>query len=174
MDYPRRSQRLSRHTNSTSQEPQTSVPALGRRSQTSSTTTTSYPSPTDDSESDSTQLARHLRYTPNLNFQSSMSQPHLNAPLPSPSTGDTEPFFGRPHPQVNPYQIPHSQHRQQQHQQAPSHQAANQNPHPHHNSISQKNNNFSQPAALPADFLAEAAKRAQMACLMRDLGDVSL
>jgi hypothetical protein len=27
---------------------------------------------------------------------------------------------------------------------------------------------------MPPDFLAEAAKRAQIACLMRDMGDVSL
>jgi len=51
----------------------------------------------------------------------------------------------------------------------------------HHNSISQPQrpnypptNVAGVPPGLPADFLAEAAKRAQMACLMRDMDDVTL
>jgi hypothetical protein len=105
---------------------------------------------------------------------------HLHAPLPSPSAGDIDPFFGRPHSQPNPYSShPHHQNPQQasafgvspqQQQQYPQQQQQ----HVHHNSFSQQNSHPGQPGHMPHDFLAEAAKRAQMACLMRDLGDVSL
>ena len=180
MDYPRRSARLSPHASSNSQRSQTSMPAFGASSQTSSTTTTSYPSPTEDAENDqnTSQIAHQLRYPPQLNCQPSMSHSHLNPPLPSPSAGYMDPVFGRPYSQLNPYQSSHShpQHQQQQQQQQrTSNPPADQNPRPcHHNSISQSNNNSNQQGVLPDDFLAEAAKRAQMACLMRDLGDVSL
>jgi hypothetical protein len=106
-------------------------------------------------------------------------QAHLNVPLPSPSANDLNPFFGRPQSQPNSFSAqqngyPHS-HPQQNYQQ----QIQEQPPqlHPHTNSISQGHphglglNNAGQ---LQGDFLAEAAKRAQIACLMRDLGDVSL
>jgi hypothetical protein len=177
MEYPRRSARLSPHVNNNQPRSQTSAPAFGRSSQTSSTTTTSYPSPTNDSESDqnpTSQPPQEPRYS-NLNFQSSMAQNHLNAPLPSPSANDIDPVFARPHSQPNPYQNAHLQHQNQQ-QPASSHPPENQHEHaPHHNSFSQhKHNNINPAGVLPADFLAEAAKRAQMACLMRDLGDVSL
>jgi hypothetical protein len=108
---------------------------------------------------------------------------HLNAPLPSPSAGDGEPFFGRPHSQPNPYSShPHHQNPQQasafglpsQQQQQPQQYPQQQQQHLHHNSFSQQNSHPGQPGHMPHDFLAEAAKRAQMACLMRDLGDVSL
>jgi len=49
--------------------------------------------------------------------------------------------------------------------------------HPHTNSMSQEHpahHGFANPGQLPPDFLAEAAKRAELACLMRDFGDVSL
>jgi hypothetical protein len=178
MDYQvRRSARLSPHSTHNS----TSAPAFRRTSQSSSTTTTttSYPSPTDDSEraQNPSETAHHLQYAPHLTFQPSMSQSNLDAPHPSPSAGDMNSFFARPHPQPNPYQPMHSHHQQQQHeqQQATSNPHANQNASaPHHGSFSQNSNKSNPPGALPADFLMEAAKRAQMACLMRDLGDVSL
>ncbi len=183
MDYSRRrSTRLSPHANNSSQPDETLAAAFGRSSQSSSTTTTSYPSPTNDARNDQTipQLSQQVRYNPQLQLQSTMSQSHLHAPLPSPSAGEIDSCFGRPHPQLNPYQPLHPQHQHQhqhhqQHQeQATSQPPADQNAHqPHHDPISQ-NNNFGQAGVLPADFLAEAAKRAQMACLMRDLGDVSL
>lgn len=179
---PRRSARImSPQAGNNSQRSQTSVPALGRSSQSSSTTTTSYPSPTNDSRSDqnTSQLAHQIRYTPQLNSQPFMSQPHLNAPLPSPSAGDIDPFFGRPHPHPNPYQQlqqrQQEKKQQQQQQHALPNPSANQNQHhPHHGSFSQNTDSLNQEGILPGDFLAEAAKRAQMACLMRDLGDFSL
>jgi hypothetical protein len=108
----------------------------------------------------------------------------LNAPLPSPSAGDAEPIFGRPHSQPNPYSShPHQQHPQQasafgvppQQQQQQQQQYTQQHQqHMHHNSFSQQNSHPGQPGHMPKDFLAEAARRAEMACLMRDLGDISL
>lgn len=175
MDISRRSVRLSPHASPNLQRSQTSAPAFGRTSQTSSTTTTSYPSPTDYSGSDPSRLqsAHHFQHTPHLNVETSMSQSHQTAPLPSPSAADIDPFFGRPHAQPTQYQSFHPQ-QQPQHQQTLSKPTANQSQHhPHHNPLSESNN-FNQPGVLPADFLAEAARRAQMACLMRDLGDVSL
>jgi hypothetical protein len=177
MDYPRRSARLSPHASNTTQPSQTWAPAFGGSSQTSSTTTTSYPSPTNDAESDqnnTSQSPPQYRHPPHLTSTSSMSQPHLKAPLPSPSAGDIDTFFARPHSHPNPYQSSDPQ-RQPQQQQAALHPPANQYHHaPHHNSFSHDNNTSNQPGFLPADFLAEAAKRAGMACLARDLGDVSL
>ncbi|ERF70487.1 hypothetical protein EPUS_07343 [Endocarpon pusillum Z07020] len=175
MDYPRRSARLSPHASNSSQPGETSAAAFGRSSQTSSTTTTSYPSPTNDTRNEQIipQLPQQPRYTPQLQVQPTMSQSHLHAPLPSPSAGEIDSCFARPHPQLNPYQ---SLHPQQQQQQTPTSQPlSDQNQRQsHHNSFSQNNNNFGQAGIMPTNFLAEAAKRAQMACLMRDLGDVSL
>ncbi|KAK4907934.1 hypothetical protein LTR66_017603, partial [Elasticomyces elasticus] len=68
-------------------------------------------------------------------------------------------------------------------QQAQQIQQSNHNQ--HHNSFSSQGqqqpirrdyaptSNGGQPPGLPVDFLAEAAKRAQMACLMRDIDDIS-
>ena len=102
-------------------------------------------------------------------------QQHLEAPLPSPSTNEV-PFFQRHHAQQNPFQ--------QQNQNATMFQQQNymqsqeQPPqlHPHSNSISsgQPRNVNALAPQMPPDFLAEAAKRAQIACLMRDMGDVTL
>ncbi|KAF7509347.1 hypothetical protein GJ744_008070 [Endocarpon pusillum] len=182
MDYPRRSARLSPHASNSSQPGETSAAAFGRSSQTSSTTTTSYPSPTNDTRNEQIipQLTQQPRYTPQLQVQPTMSQSHLDAPLPSPSAGEIDSCFGRPHPQLNPYQSLHPQDQQQQQQQYQQQPATSQPPsdqnqrQSHHNSFLQNNNNFGQAGIMPTNFLAEAAKRAQMACLMRDLGDVSL
>ncbi len=175
----RRSARLSPQGARNPQQNQPSAPAFERTSQTSSVTTTSYPSPTTDSERDqeTAESARHLQYPPHHNHQPSMSRSNLDAPLPSPSAGDIDPFFGRPRPQPNFHQFSHShhQHQQQEQQQATSNLSVDRLAHAtHHGSFSQPRDNFNLPGVLPADFLAEAAKRAQMACLMRDLGDVSL
>jgi hypothetical protein len=107
----------------------------------------------------------------------------MNAPLPSPSAAEMGPFFGRPYSQPNPYasQQLHPGYQAQQSfggQQSQMNQQGQQNHlHPHANSISQEHPTHAQPmnpGQLPPDFLAEAAKRAQMACLMRDIGDISL
>ena len=186
MDYTRSTVRLSPECSNNTQQSQTSAAAFGRSSQTSSATTTSYPSPTSDSGNshNTSQLTHQLhpiRCATQLNLQPSVSQSHPDAPLPSPSAGGIDPFFGRPHPQPNPYQSFYPEHQQQQQQQQQQqHHAPSQPPRdqsrsgPHHNSFSHNNNNCGQPGALPADFLVEAAKRAQMACLMRDMGEVSL
>jgi hypothetical protein len=93
------------------------------------------------------------------------------------------PFFGRPHSQPNPYasQQLHPGYQPSQSfggQQPPMNQQGQQHHlHPHTNSMSQEHPALAQgmnPGQLPPDFLAEAAKRAQMACLMRDIGDITL
>jgi len=102
------------------------------------------------------------------------------------------PFFGRSHSQpANPFVAQHQQPPQYQHQQA---QAVQQNHatgpqemgyhqqqphHPHTNSFSQPggmsgNNAATAPFLRDFNLVAEAAKRAEMACVMRDFGDVSL
>jgi hypothetical protein len=177
MSTPRRSARLAPQSSSAYQQQQrssSSAPAFAHTSQPSSTSSTSYPSPTNDSNIRTAHPGPSQSHShPRLQVQSSiMSQhhhSHLNAPLPSPSAGDGEPFFGRPHSQPNPYSShPHHQNPQQ----ASAFGLPQQ--HLHHNSFSQQNSHPGQPGHMPHDFLAEAAKRAQMACLMRDLGDVSL
>jgi hypothetical protein len=104
-----------------------------------------------------------------------------------------DPFFGgRQQSQQNPYSSqahahPSQQQQEQYQQQYQQNHAQQQQSHPHHPSISQSyppsihlnGNNGSggggQMGHIPGpEFLAEAAKRAQMACLMRDLGDVSI
>ncbi|KAJ9630396.1 hypothetical protein H2204_008461 [Knufia peltigerae] len=118
--------------------------------------------------------------------QQQQQQSYAHAPLPSPSTAELEPFFARSHSQPNPYSSQQShlsfqaQQRQQSYQ-GPSQQKEqpqmHHQLHPHTNSMSQEHPIHGQalnPGQLPPDFLAEAAKRAQIACLMRDLGDVSL
>lgn len=109
-----------------------------------------------------------------------------------------EPFFGRPQTQTNMYATQDSQASflGQQRQQAVGGQEQNYNSqahqqyqvpqqydyqqhhlHPHTNSMSQEHPAHTyraNPGQLPPDFLAEAAKRAELACLMRDFGDVSL
>ncbi|KIX04065.1 uncharacterized protein Z518_07618 [Rhinocladiella mackenziei CBS 650.93] len=195
-NYPRRSARISSHSQ---QEPlqqrsaNLSAPVLANNlSQPSSTSTSSHPSPISDALNPPPPPPTPQQPQPHLQIQSHFmshqpqQQAHLHAPLPSPSTADMEPFFGRPHSQPNPYtaQQMHlgypAQRRQQQpfaeqpqiNQDMQKHQL-----HPHTNSIAEGHPAHTHPlnpGQLPPDFLAEAAKRAQMACLMRDFGDVSL
>jgi hypothetical protein len=84
------------------------------------------------------------------------------------------PYFNQSNSQQPQQQQEQSAQQQQQQTSSPAYQGHQQG---HHNSMSQPHPpNIPNPNAgqLPPDFLAEAAKRAQMACLMRDLGDVSL
>lgn len=107
-----------------------------------------------------------------------MPQPgQFNAPLPSPSANDINSFFGRANSQPTSFASqqsiqtasPFEQSTYGQNQEQP------QQLHPHTNSMSQPRHSVnSMSPQMPPDFLAEAAKRAQIACLMRDMGDVSL
>jgi hypothetical protein len=182
MSFPRRSARLSPHLNQQQQQQQQNqtrpAQAFGQFSQPSSSSTTSYPSPSNDSSKPPppppTPAQAKLQVHPNFmptNQQGNTS--HLYAPLPSPSVENMGQgaFFNQAHPQQQEQQQQSSAPQQTS---SPAYQGHQQG---HHNSISQphppniQNSNAGQ---LPPDFLAEAAKRAQMACLMRDLGDVSL
>lgn len=181
--FPRRSARLSPHLTqdqSQSRLTSSSVPSLHQISQPSSTSTTSHPSPCNPSLNPpppppTPHHSNGLKVQPAF-----MSHPsHLNVPLPSPSANDMSSFFGRPQSQPNPYTTQQSNyshsHPEQTHQQQTSEQAPQL--HPHTNSMSQSHPQHIRdlnPSQLPPDFLAEAAKRAQIACLMRDLGDVTL
>jgi len=111
-----------------------------------------------------------------------------------------EPFFGRLQPQTNMYAsqdgqsafhnqqrqqalgVPdqnYNQQAQQQYQSPQQYDYQQRQLHPHTNSMSQEHPAHAHgphlnPGQLPPNFLAEAAKRAELACLMRDFGDVSL
>lgn len=206
--YPRRSARLSPQTqqNQFQQKPTgLSAPAFTQTySQSSSTSTSSHPSPITNTLNPPPPPPTPQQPQPGLQLQPSfMSQhqqnPHLHAPLPSPSIGNMEPFFGRPQPQTNMYASQEGQagFLSQQRQQSLGGQEQNYNSqahpqyhtpqqydyqqqqiHPHTNSMSQQHpahgGPHANPGQLPPDFLAEAAKRAELACLMRDFGDVSL
>ncbi|KAJ9605487.1 hypothetical protein H2200_010144 [Cladophialophora chaetospira] len=192
--YPRRSARLSSQHLQQEQFQQRSgtlsAPTfVNGFSQPSSASTSSHPSPVTDNmhpppPPPTPQQPQHrLQIQPNFMSQQQSGQTHMNAPLPSPSAAEMGPFFGRPHSQPNPYapqqlhpgyqaQQPFGAQQPQQNQQGQSHHL-----HPHTNSMSQQHPGHAQgmnPGQLPPDFLAEAAKRAQMACLMRDIGDISL
>ncbi|OCT54234.1 hypothetical protein CLCR_00332 [Cladophialophora carrionii] len=188
--YPRRSARLSSqhlHQEHFQQRSGTlSAPAFANSfSQPSSASTSSHPSPVSDSmhppppPSTPQQPQNRLQIQPHYMQQPQQGQSHMNAPLPSPSGAEMGPFFGRPYSQPNPYasqQLPGQQpfggQQPQMTQQGQPHHL-----HPHTDSMSQDHPAHAQamnPGQLPPDFLAEAAKRAQMACLMRDIGDISL
>lgn len=169
--YPRRSPRFqqqAQNTQSFSNSLASSRPSI---SQSSSASSTSHPSPTSDNLSLSTQ-SQYL--VPPAQF---------DAPLPSPSVNEINPFAGY---QYNYYNMGNQTQEQVQNQNNTATQN-NQNQ-SQQSAFTQHHNSFSQPQrpnypptsvngippGLPADFLAEAAKRAQMACLMRDLGDVEL
>jgi hypothetical protein len=186
--FPRRSARLSSQQLSPDPFAQRggnlSAPAYANNfSQPSSTSTTSHPSPISDAmhppppPSTPLQPQHRLQIQPHFAALQQQGQSHLNAPLPSPSGGETAPFFGRPNSQPNPYTS------QQLHPGFQTHQGyGDQNPQmsqqgQQYHSGSLPTDHTAQsmaPGQLPPDFLAEAAKRAQMACLMRDMGDVSL
>ncbi|KIV83340.1 hypothetical protein PV11_05373 [Exophiala sideris] len=189
-NYPRRSARISHLQQQ--QRSGTAPPYTNSFSQSSSASTSSHPSPISEglqpppppptAHQSQTDFQAQTFFMPHQQQQ----QAHFNAPLPSPSTAEMDSFFGRPHSQPNPYtsQQMHLSHSAQQRQQSyngQTQQFEQQNPHqqlhPHTNSMSQEHpahGHTLNPGQLPPDFLAEAAKRAQMACLMRDFGDVSL
>jgi hypothetical protein len=148
-------------------------------SHSTSTSTSSHPSPTNHllnppPPPPTPQQANSRNQAYNTFAMSQQS--HFNAPLPSPSASDMPPFFGRSSSQPS-FQSQGSiesasSYEQQAYQQ---NQEQPQQLHPHTNSVSQGRHAInSMSPQMPADFLAEAAKRAQIACLMRDMGDVSL
>lgn len=165
-NLPRRSPRFSQQSQS-SQTAVGSFPSF-ESSRTSSAASTSHPSPTSGSP-DLTEQTR--QYSLSLQSQFLAPPSNFDAPLPSPSANDIDPF-GRTY-QFNMSGQPQNQNT--------TNNGQSQQPQQHHPSFSQPQRpNYPPtsvngiPPGLPADFLAEAAKRAQMACLMRDLGDVSL
>ncbi|EXJ82606.1 hypothetical protein A1O3_06419 [Capronia epimyces CBS 606.96] len=197
--YPRRSARISHLQQEQPHQRPDSQPHSypSSFSQSSSVSTSSHPSPVADALNPppppSTPQPGHPHLHPPLHLmahqhqqQQQQQQAHIHAPLPSPSAGDIDPFFGRPHSQPNTYISPqmnfnfvNQQPLQQQSFGGEQQPQMNQQHHlhPHTNSMSQERPaivNPLNPGQLPPNFLAEAAKRAQMACLMRDLGDVSL
>lgn len=173
--FPRRSPRFQQQANND----QSTFPSF---SSASSTISTSHPSPTND-------LLNQPQHYP-LHFQSQfLSTPQsFEAPLPSPSATDLDSYMSSAQSQysqqamggqsqqnqtTNTFQSSTTQNQSSQSQPSQRQQ--------HHTSFSQPQRpNYPPtsvngvPPGLPPDFLAEAAKRAQMACLMRDLGDVSL
>ncbi|RMZ82507.1 hypothetical protein DV737_g1998, partial [Chaetothyriales sp. CBS 132003] len=176
--FPRRSARLTGRLNDAPQwaNGQSSIPQLHYSPPHSSVSTTKGASPTNKSLNSPPPLApqQHdamagLRLPPLL--------PHkrdTKPPLPSPSASNLDPFFSRTHSQSN-----YTPSQSSQQEQSMFGQQQNQNPpqlHPHSNSIDRGQGNLLavNPGQLPPDFLAEAARRAQIACLMRDMGDVSL
>lgn len=182
-NFPRRSPRFQQQSYNTQSAGQSRPSFSSFSSQASSTISTSHPSPTSDSLNLSSQPQQYP-----LQLQSQFLAPQdFNAPLPSPSANEINPF-GASQFQYNT-QIMGGQSQNQSNTasyQSNNNQSQNfggqksQHQH-HHNSFSQSQRpNYAPtsangvPPGLPPDFLAEAAKRAQMACLMRDLGDVSL
>ena len=158
-------------------------------SQPSSASTSSHPSPVSDGmhppppPSTPQQPQHRLQIQPPFMPHQQQVLPQLNAPLPSPSAAEMGPFFGRPHSQPNPYapqqiHVPYPSQQSFGNQQTQMSQPCQQHHlHPHTNSMSKEHPAHAQgmhPGQMPPDFLAEAAKRAQMACMMRDFDDVSL
>lgn len=174
---PRRSARLSQlHPQRSSDTSVSSSPS----SRSSSESVSAFPSPTSSLSQQQDQFR--------LQFQASfLGVPQqFSAPLPSPSTNDLDPFFSHLGAQQNLYQMsqPQTNSQQnanqslQQHNRMTSDQTQQNQAAQHHNSISQSQRSDGQARGnqgqLPPDFLAEAARRAQIACLMRDMGDVTL
>ncbi|RMZ90411.1 hypothetical protein DV736_g2346, partial [Chaetothyriales sp. CBS 134916] len=176
--FPRRSARLTGRLNDPPQWPnsQSSIPQL-HYSQPSSVSTTNVPSPAHKflnsppppPASQQQDAMAGLRLPPLL--------PHkrdTKPPLPSPSASNLDPFSTRTHSQPNYSSSQSSQQEQSMFGKQQNHNAPQL--HPHTNSIDRGQGNVLavNPNQLPPDFLAEAARRAQIACLMRDMGDVSL
>lgn len=174
--FPRRSPRFQQQVNNN----QSTFSSFS--SAASSTISTSHPSPNNDF------LNQPQQYP--LNFQSQfLSTPQAcEAPLPSPSATDLDSYMSSAQSQYS-QQAMSGQSQQNQNTstlqntstQSQSAQLQPTQRQQHHSSFSQPQRaNYPPtsvngvPPGLPPDFLAEAAKRAQMACLMRDLGDVSL
>lgn len=177
--FPRRSPRFQQQA----QESQFTTSSIASFSSSfptvSSTSSTSHPSPA----SDNLNINNHSQQYP-LQAQSQFLSPTqaFDAPLPSPSANDIDPF-GRSQPQYIHYNMGGQAQNQNTTSSYQGEKSQTQQTHPqqHHSSFSQTQRPNYPPASvnglppgLPPDFLAEAAKRAQMACLMRDLGDVSL
>jgi len=181
--FPRRSPRFQQQSYNTQFAAQSRPSFSSFSSQASSTISTSHPSPT----SDSLNLPSQPQQYP-LQLQSQFLAPaqDFNAPLPSPSANEIDPFGasqfhyntqtmgGQPQNQNNA--VSYQSNNQSQNFGGPQTQHQH-----HHNSFSQSQrpnhaptSTNGVPPGLPPDFLAEAAKRAQMACLMRDLDDVTL
>lgn len=147
----------------------------------SSTSTTSHPSPATDGlnpppSTPQTNIRLQSHSNPMMSQQQQQHHHHqLGAPLPSPSANEV-PFFSRPHTQPTPFQQQNQNTAAFQQQGFMQSQEQPPQLHPHSNSISQSRPHDVNALApqMPPDFLAEAAKRAQIACLMRDMGDVTL
>lgn len=171
---PRRSARLSQL-----HQQQSSNNSLSSSLQSSSASLSSYPSPSQElsQQQQQDQLRLHLQ------SQYLAAPQQFNAPLPSPSANDYNPFIGYMQSPQTQFQMPQQsqqnvQQSHQQHGRTGSDNSQHQHTTTHNNSFSSQQrpnvstgNNTGQ---LPPDFLAEAARRAQIACLMRDLGDVTL
>lgn len=174
--FPRRSPRFQQGNNTQS--------TFSSFSSSSSAISTSHPSPNND-------LLNQPQQYP-LTFQSQfLSTPQrFEAPLPSPSATDLDCFMSSAQSQYNQQAMSTQSQQSQnnntfqnttQQSQSSQSQPIQRQQQQHHTSFSQPQRpNYPPtsvngvPPGLPPDFLAEAAKRAQMACLMRDLGDVSL
>lgn len=184
-NFPRRSPRFQQQAQST-QATAGSIPSFASSfSSASSASSTSHPSPTSDSLNI---LNQHQQYPLQLQSQFLAPTQAFDAPLPSPSATDLDPFGRSQQPlshynmggQTQNQQVTSSYQGENTQSQAYGSQQSHSQQH-HHNSFTQPQRpNYPPtsvngvPPGLPPDFLAEAAKRAQMACLMRDLGDVSL
>lgn len=188
---PRRSARLSQRAEHHQFSPP--PPLSSSSSHTSSSSSTSYPSPVDDFITIPAQPRPHFHH---LSTQYPIFGASIAAPLPSPSASDIEPFFDRSAFTYHSGGITmgvdqHGQTSNNNASQSSSGQIAlqAQKPHTHSQAHHHHHNSFSSQSAQrpafgahqhadnslpPPDLLAEAAKRAQMACLMRDLGDVAL
>lgn len=180
-NFPRRSPRFQTQSPNT-QAPFASTPSFSSvSSQASSAASTSHPSPANDVLNVQTKPQNYP-----LQIQSQFLAPDqaFNAPLPSPSANDIGHFIDQTQQDYGlqnmggPSQNSNTGNYQSNNGQAKG--FGGQQTH-HHNSFSQPQpRDYPPPSVngvppgLPPDFLAEAAKRAQMACLMRDLGDVSL
>lgn len=166
-NFPRRSPRFQQQVQS-SQPSVGSIPSF-ESSRASSAASTSHPSPTGDITNQNQQYS--------LGLQSQFLAPpsDFDAPLPSPSANDLDPFgqtyqFNMSAQSQNQNATNSKQSQSSQQSQQQQHFTYTQPQRPNYPPTSVNGI----PPGLPADFLAEAAKRAQMACLMRDLGDVSL
>ena len=182
-NFPRRSPRFQQQAQTTQPAAQLIPSFSSFSSQASSTLSTSHPSPTNDSLN----LSGQPQHYP-LQLQSQLLAPaqDFNAPLPSPSANELN-SFGSSQFQFSTQKMGGQSQSQnittsyQSNNQSQSYGGQQSQHQHHHNSFSQAQRpNYPPtsvngvPPGLPPDFLAEAAKRAQMACLMRDLGDVSL
>lgn len=172
----RRSPRFQSQT-STNQPLFSSTPSF---TSVSSTASSSHPSPNSNFSG-----AQSLAQQTPLTVQSQFLVPaqSFNAPLSSPSASDINPFANSCYStQYNQATMGGQSQENKNHNmfQGGNIQVQNQQNYQHNSFSAPQRPNYPPtavngiPPGLPADFLAEAAKRAQMACLMRDLDDVTL